>query len=408
MPADLYCDIDGAQHGPLTVAQLKHLADKGVLQPSHGVWRSGMNKKVPASTIRGLFDDAPVAVSVVEEEDPAKDRPAKKATHGKEREEEPEPELLAEVPITYREGLPDVDGPLLATLYVESTRLRFVFDDEDMEDFPISFERIENVLEPARGDFPQAMKKKALAAKVSGKVGKLAAGMVGQMIGGSTGDLVEKVGGGASGMAEKGGDLGRPPRNRITFIALFRKERHKVRFDTYGDSREDMSAEAKALYRQIRDARDRFSAGQSDDDEYLDYEEVPEDEEERIPLSEPEEKNGRSAAGPAIPAPLPSASPDAGKPFRVMRAGSIHGPYSLEQLRVLFAGGKVTAEDLIGVETWLPFSTLSGMIASGGASRSVPGTSSTTRPGEAPPHASHAAPPASDGEAIPVDDEFKL
>jgi hypothetical protein len=205
-------------------------------------------------------------------------------------------------------------------------------------------------------------------------------------------------------MAEEQGELGRSPRNRIILIARFRKERRKVRFDTYGDSREDMNAEAKALYRQIRDARDRFSGEHGED--YLDYAEV--DEEERIPLSEPEEKNGNSAGLSAPLVPILSSSPDAGKPFRVMRAGRIHGPYSLEQLRALFAGGKVTAEDLIGVETWLPFSTLSGLLGSGTASRPV-AASSTTKTSAAPTPAPSAAPPLpGDGDAIPVDDEFKL
>jgi hypothetical protein len=407
MPADLFCDIDGVQHGPLTVAQLKQLADEGALQPSHGVWRSGMHKKVPASTIRGLFDDAPVAVTVVEDEDDTDEKPAKKTRRDREEEEveeeevapEPEPELLAEMSVTYREGLPDVEGPLLATLYVESTRLRFSFDDEDEEDWPISFEKIENVLEPARGDFPQAMKKSALAAKVGGKVGKLAAGLFGQMIGGDAGAIVEKVGGGASGMAEKTGDLGKPPRNRITVIARLRKVRCKVRFDANGDNREDMNTEAKALYRHISKARARFGAG----DESPDYEEV-EDDEERIPLSGPEEEetSDRSTARPAAlvpaftPAPLPAPA-GTGKLFRVMRHGHIKGPFSLEELRALFASGKLRDDDMIGVETWLPFATLGGLVGScrmDGASKEA--------------HHAAAPLPANDSDAIPVDDEFKL
>jgi hypothetical protein len=373
-----------------------------------------MNKKIAASTIRGLFDNAPVTVTVVEEEDPAKEKPAKKSTRSREKEEEveevePEPELLAEVHITYREGLPDVEGPLMATLYVESNGLRFEFEDEDEDEYSISFEKVEAVLEPARGDFPQGMKRKALAAKVGGKVGKLAAGMLGQMIGGTTGDIVEKAGGGASGMAEREGNLGKPPRNRITVIALLRKERCKVRFDAYGDSREDMNAEAKALYRHIKKAHHQFSTPAVDEGPIpLDYEEVPEEEEpveERAPVSEPQEKNGRTAALPAPLVPVMTSTHQTGKPFRVMHSGRIHGPYSLEELRALLGSGKITANDMIGVETWMPFSTLSGMIGSG-TGRSV-ASASTTKAGGASTPAPHTPPSSEDG-AIPVDDEFKL
>jgi hypothetical protein len=393
MPADLYYEINGATHGPITVAQLKQLADDGVLKPSTLVWRAGMHKRVPASTIRGLFnDDDPITATVVEEEDPAKDRAAKKSSQPREREEEEEPEeseLLAEVPVIYREGLPGIEGPLEATLCVESTRLRFVFDAEDMEEFPISFEKVENIMEPSRGDFPAAMKKKALAAKVGGKVGKLAAGMFGQMIGGDAGALVEKVGDGASGMAERSGDLGKLPRNRIILIARLRKQRRKVRFDANGDSREDMNEEARALYRQIRKARDGFAAANGV--ESADYEEVGE--EEPVPLSESEEQEDTGAAH--LVAPAPSASPESGKAFRVMRGASVRGPYSLEELRKLSAAGKLLPTDMIGVETWLPFGTLCGMIVAGAKAG---GASAAPSGGM----------PLSESGAIPVDEEFRL
>src|SRR4051794_5782187 len=111
MPANLYCEIGGTKHGPLTPAQLKDLALGGKLLPTHPVWTSGMKKRVPAGEIKGLFDDA------------SEDEP----------EEAPEPELLAEASVTYREGLPDIQGPKLATLFVESVGLRFEFEEDEDE-----------------------------------------------------------------------------------------------------------------------------------------------------------------------------------------------------------------------------------------------------------------------------------
>src|SRR5262249_14642083 len=60
MAADWYCEINGQQHGPFTSAQLRQLAVKGNLQPSHPVWKEGMQKTVLARTVKGLFD-APTA-----------------------------------------------------------------------------------------------------------------------------------------------------------------------------------------------------------------------------------------------------------------------------------------------------------------------------------------------------------
>jgi hypothetical protein len=400
MSASLYCEIDGVEHGPLSTAQLKKLADDGQLQPTDSVWKTGMQTKIPARMIKGLFDGAPVAAAVVEEEadeekharKTARDQDSEEEEEEEEEEDEPEPELLAEVSVTYREGLPDVPGPQVAVLYVESTGLRFSFDNKDEDDFIISFEKIDHVLEPARGDFPQAMKKKAMAAKVGGKVGKLAAGLVGGMIGGDAGTIVSKVGGGASQMAEDQGALGTTPRNRITVIAYLRKKRRKVRFDANGDSTEDMNAEAKALYKHIKKARERFAPDS-------DYEEVGDDTEtDRVPLSGAQEEDDPGDARPAGLAALSPATFGPGKPFRVMHAGRVSAPCSLEELRAMFDSGKIKADDLIGVETWLPVSTLAGLLGS------------AARAGGKDGEASRASPPmpADDGDTIPIDDQYKL
>jgi len=55
MVADWYCVIDNRQFGPITAVQLKHLATTGKLQPSHLVWKEGMQNRVPAQSVKGLF-----------------------------------------------------------------------------------------------------------------------------------------------------------------------------------------------------------------------------------------------------------------------------------------------------------------------------------------------------------------
>ncbi len=59
MPPDWYCEVNGKQDGPITSSQLKQLATEGKLQPSHPVWREGMQNKVAARTVKGLFDSVP-------------------------------------------------------------------------------------------------------------------------------------------------------------------------------------------------------------------------------------------------------------------------------------------------------------------------------------------------------------
>jgi hypothetical protein len=210
-------------------------------------------------------------------------------------------------------------------------------------------------MEPAKGDFPDAMKSKAFKSKIAGKAGKLAAGMVGNWLGGMSGSAAEKVGKDASKMAEDAGNLGKPPRNRITVIALIRKQRHKVSFDVNGDSRDEMNEEAKVLYKQIQKARNKTASI------------TPAD----APTTPPPGAQ-RPAPGPAGPparspgpGPASAPAPTGAKPFRVLSAGKILGPYALDELKRLLAAGKFAAGDMVGVETWLPVATLSGMLMSG-------------------------------------------
>jgi hypothetical protein len=484
MAADWYCEIDGITHGPMTAEQLKQLASDGKLQPAHPVWKEGMQKTVPARSVKGLFvDDGAVAtatalaevakkpsahatqaptakkdeeliefemieefeevevleaveeVEVVEVE-PEPPKKGKKEKKEQEKEEEgPPPEVLAEIEATYREGLPDLDGGIVGKLCVETTGLRFLFEEEgEEEDYPISFKKIETVMEPSKGDFPKSMKRKALAQSLGGKAGKLAAGLLGKWMGGDAGKLVGKVGGVAGDAASKGADLGKPPRNRITVIAQLRKQRCKIYFDVHGKGKDgfEMTEEAKLFYKKIQKARDKFtrtestlteSQGETNINVVVNQVAVEAPEREAAPKQTVGQRATASLLGGAVAGGLTGASPTAGKPFRVMSGGSIRGPFSLEELRGLVNSGNLGHDDLIGVETWLPLSTIGGLVGGGGGgARSASGAAQDEDEevevfegdfeeveDEDDPDAKEHVPAHKNEEAsIPVDDEFQI
>ena len=459
MPADWFCEINGEKHGPITAGDLKKLADSGKLQPSHPVWRQGMQKKVLAQSVKGLFDDGAAAAArqlaavtatdelpelemvapekakeelpefdlvepasgdaeVLETLEEEPEKPKKKKEEPKEEEEAP-PEIVAEANIVYREGHPDLKGPITGKLTVETTGLRFQFEDDD--EFRISFKKVENVLEPVKGDFPPAMKKKALAGKLGGKAGKLAAGMLGRWMGGDAGKLVEKVGGAAGDMAEKGGTLGKPPRNRIGVFCRISKERCKIVFDASGDDGPEMTEEAKILYKQIQKARNKFSKSEEGDINI------------NVVINEAGGKEGggekaeAEEGGAAHAGAAHAASPTAGKPFRVMIGSSIRGPYSLAEIRSMMSAGKLSGA-LIGVETWLPAATLGGMLGGSAAAGAQAGAAAHGGGEEdeevedleeqdeefgdfeevEEEEEEQVSSPASDDGALPVDDEFNI
>src|SRR5213079_2146816 len=55
----------------------------------------------------------------------------------------------------------------------------------------------------------------------------------------------------------------------------------------------------------------------------------------------------------------------AAKPFRILCAGQLLGPYSLDEVRKLL--GKLGPGDMVGMECWLPAPTLAGLVGSGKA-----------------------------------------
>src|SRR5215510_7420255 len=54
-----YYSLNQQQHGPVTWAELQHMAVAGTLPPTELVWTQGMHQWLPAADQRGLFPDAP-------------------------------------------------------------------------------------------------------------------------------------------------------------------------------------------------------------------------------------------------------------------------------------------------------------------------------------------------------------
>jgi hypothetical protein len=63
MAADWYYRKNGKQLGPLESAELRRLADSGVVSPEDMVWRQGAKQWAKASSVKGLFP-APSAKAV--------------------------------------------------------------------------------------------------------------------------------------------------------------------------------------------------------------------------------------------------------------------------------------------------------------------------------------------------------
>jgi hypothetical protein len=283
MPADWYCEVQGQRYGPITSGQLKQLATEGKLKPTHPVWREGMKQKVPASSVKGLFDSAPAATPP----------PA------------PADDAAAET------------GRLLAS-----------------------------VLEPTE---------------------------------------------------------------------------------------EDEMAELETIEAEVEEELEEFETIETEEEELVDLEPV-EDSPPPPPKKQPPPPKKTLPQKNEVPLPaaeehVEPAPPTSGKPFRVMMGGEVRGPYSLEELQGLLKEGKLGGNALIGVETWLPVATLSGMLTTAPAPKSdseevedlheeqygdfeevheeEPKEEKKEVKKEPPP----APPPpakVNEGDSLPVDEEFKI
>jgi hypothetical protein len=455
MVNEWYYERDGQRHGPFSAGQLRQLAADGRLQTHHLLWKEGMQKKVPARSVKGLFSAVPAttgtavkpaasnppagkggtaggsqvaeealeaelveedeeafevveeveAVEAVEEvetveaieeveaveEEPEGRAPEKTPDRDKPRPQkqsrkQPESEILTEASVTYRKGLPGCDGPRVGTLYVETTRLRFEFEDEE---FPISFERVLDAMAPTEGDHPPGSWSKAMGTKMAGKMGKIASGMLGSAVGGIFGNAAKKAGEEVSGMVEKGGELGKPPINRIVLLVLRREKRCRVYFDVNGEDRREMNQEAQFLFQTLQKARSKVAAPESEEGAEIGF------------LKEGSTPGGTAPEGGT-----------AGQRFRVLRDGKILGTYSFEELRRLRSSDKLKATDLIGIEAWIPVSSLGGLLLTESTSGlSAKGSASDEGQEEAKGEQKEARGKKAkedDEGPIPVDEEFKM
>lgn len=63
MADEWYYAHEGEEFGPISAARLKQLASTGQLQPTDLVWKTGMDKRVPARTVKGLWGDSAPGVA---------------------------------------------------------------------------------------------------------------------------------------------------------------------------------------------------------------------------------------------------------------------------------------------------------------------------------------------------------
>ncbi len=111
--------------------------------------------------------------------------------------------------------------------------------------------------------------------------------------------------------------------------------------------------------------------------------------EEVVDLEPVVEEAPRPAPMPPRPTP-PSGPPTAGPGggFRLLRGGRPEGPYTLEDIRRMLAGGQLQPLDMVGVEIWLPVATLGGLLPTG----SVPAATGPVRASTSAPAARGATP----------------
>jgi hypothetical protein len=167
------------------------------------------------------------------------------------------------------------------------------------------------------------------------------------------------------------------PHNRLTVAVRVGHGHHEVFFDVHGATREAMDEGARNFFKRVSRHRD-----------------VP--------------KAPAAARRAAVP-PAPS-----GTGFRVLRDGRPQGPYPLEEIRRMLAGGELQPLDMVGVEVWIPIATLGGLLLAGGGTAAT-GASAAPAPAEEelearPVEDEPAAPPApraDDGDApLPVDPDL--
>jgi hypothetical protein len=212
-------------------------------------------------------------------------------------------------------------------------------------------------------------------------MGSIAAGMLGNAVGGILGSAAESAGEEVSKAVEQHGERGDVPLNRIMLLVKRPNRTCRVYFDVNGADRREMNHEANLLFRDLQKARCAFTAAEPQESAEVGF------------LKESDT--------------LPEAIPRRGtRPeFRVLRAGKIVGVYSLDRLSQLLSSGQLKVTDLIGVEAWIPVSNL-GVFLLGGSSPPLPVEGGSAGKGEG--ETAQVKPRVDDNAPLAVGDEFKM
>ena len=75
MASEWYYLENNQQQGPVSSAQLKQLAADGRLQPDSLIWKEGLEDWVPASRVKGLFNESQIAAASAPAQQPAQYAP---------------------------------------------------------------------------------------------------------------------------------------------------------------------------------------------------------------------------------------------------------------------------------------------------------------------------------------------
>lgn len=244
---------------------------------------------------------------------------------------QPPPEgTVLSVDICCQGGHPEHPDKAAGILFLTKEGLVFRTEAADRS-WQLPFERLVDVLEPRVGSWPEEMVKRAKNLQNAAQASRFAMGIAGSMMGGMEGAILRTAGSTAAGVAGQSTKLGPPPHNRVILVLLHQGTKYAVRCDVLGKTGEAMEKGALDFRVKAMEFRPRFARTAA-------------------------AGGGRGRAASAV---LPAGT------FRAMIQGTVVGPLSAEEVLTYLREGKLGADDMIGMETWLPVSSLASLVPGG-------------------------------------------
>jgi hypothetical protein len=138
---------------------------------------------------------------------------------------------VAEADAHYQGGHPELLDCLRGVLRLDALGLEFVAPGVEKGHLRISYDRVLDILEPQRGDFPEEMVKGAQVKKSAGRAVGMLSGLAGAAMSATDtpgGKLVSGVGKTVASDLKEGSQLGAPPRNRLCVVVLLDGVKHRL------------------------------------------------------------------------------------------------------------------------------------------------------------------------------------